>query len=57
MSEAVKEKQKDQRSQIVKTVERLFREIGFQKTTAADIASELRISPAKGYRGRSALIC
>jgi AcrR family transcriptional regulator len=43
-------KEKDQRQQIVETAERLFREIGFQKTTVADIARELRMSPANIYR-------
>ena len=43
-------KEKDQRQQIIQTAERLFREIGFQKTTVADIARELRMSPANVYR-------
>jgi AcrR family transcriptional regulator len=43
-------KEQDQRQQIIKTAERLFREIGFQKTTVADIARELRMSPANIYR-------
>jgi AcrR family transcriptional regulator len=43
-------KEKDQRRQIIETAERLFREIGFQKTTVADIARELRMSPANVYR-------
>ncbi len=43
-------KEKDQRQQIVETAERLFRQIGFQKTTVADIARELRMSPANIYR-------
>ncbi len=43
-------KEKDQRQQIIETAERLFREIGFQKTTVADIARELRMSPANIYR-------
>jgi Bacterial regulatory proteins, tetR family len=30
--------------------ERLFRQIGFQKTTVADIARELHMSPANVYR-------
>jgi AcrR family transcriptional regulator len=38
------------RARIVSTAERLFREIGFQKTTVADIARELRMSPANVYR-------
>ena len=43
-------KEKDQRQQIIETAERLFRGIGFQKTTVADIARELRMSPANIYR-------
>jgi AcrR family transcriptional regulator len=43
-------KEKDQRRLIVETAERLFRQIGFQKTTVADIARELRMSPANVYR-------
>ncbi len=43
-------KEKDQRQKIIATAERLFREIGFQKTTVADIARELRMSPANVYR-------
>lgn len=38
------------RKRIIATAERLFREIGFQKTTVADIARELRMSPANVYR-------
>lgn len=38
------------RARIVETAERLFREIGFQKTTVADIARDLRMSPANVYR-------
>jgi AcrR family transcriptional regulator len=34
----------------VATAERLFRDIGYQKTTVADIARELRMSPANVYR-------
>lgn len=40
----------EQRAKIVATAERLFRQIGFQKTTVADIARELRMSPANVYR-------
>jgi AcrR family transcriptional regulator len=40
----------EQRGRIVETAEKLFREIGFQKTTVADIARELRMSPANVYR-------
>lgn len=35
---------------ILRVAERLFREVGFQKTTVADIARELRMSPANIYR-------
>src|SRR6476661_1596225 len=40
----------DVREQILVTAERLFREIGYQKTTVADIAKALRMSPANVYR-------
>lgn len=38
------------RAAIVETGERLFRTMGYQKTTVADIARELRMSPANVYR-------
>jgi AcrR family transcriptional regulator len=40
----------DTRARIVATAERFFREIGYQKTTVADIAKALRMSPANIYR-------
>src|ERR1700720_1768315 len=40
----------DTRERILVTAERLFREIGYQKTTVADIAKVLRMSPANVYR-------
>ena len=40
----------DTRERILETAERLFREIGYQKTTVADIAKVLRMSPANVYR-------
>ena len=40
----------DTRCRIVATAERLFRQIGYQKTTVADIAKALRMSPANVYR-------
>ncbi len=40
----------DTRERILAVAERLFREIGYQKTTVADIAKVLRISPANVYR-------
>lgn len=42
--------ERDTRQQIVDTAERFFREIGYQKTTVADIAKSLRMSPANVYR-------
>ena len=35
---------------IVTVAERLFREMGYQKTTVADLARDLRMSPANIYR-------
>jgi len=40
----------DTRERILVVAERLFREIGYQKTTVADIAKVLRLSPANVYR-------
>jgi len=40
----------DTRERILVTAERLFREIGYQKTTVADIAKSLNMSPANVYR-------
>src|SRR6516165_5232247 len=40
----------DVRERILVTAERLFREIGYQKTTVGDIAKTLRMSPANVYR-------
>ena len=38
------------RAAIMDTADRLFRTLGYQKTTVADIARELRMSPANVYR-------
>ena len=38
------------RCKILATAERFFRDIGYQKTTVADIAKALRMSPANVYR-------
>jgi AcrR family transcriptional regulator len=46
----------DVRERILVTAERLFREIGYQKTTVADIAKALRMSPANVYRFDSEVI-
>ena len=40
----------DTRERILVVAERLFRQIGYQKTTVADIAKMLRMSPANVYR-------
>jgi AcrR family transcriptional regulator len=40
----------DTRERILLVAEKLFREIGYQKTTVADIAKVLRMSPANVYR-------
>lgn len=40
----------DTQERILVVAERLFREIGYQKTTVADIAKLLRMSPANVYR-------
>jgi AcrR family transcriptional regulator len=45
-----KTKEKEIHKLIVEIAERLFRQIGFQKTTVADIARELHMSPANVYR-------
>ena len=50
MSEVRDHIETDVRERILVTAERLFREIGYQKTTVADIAKTLRMSPANVYR-------
>ena len=40
----------DTRERILVVAERLFRQLGYTKTTVADIAKELRMSPANVYR-------
>ena len=40
----------DTRARIMETAETLFRRLGFAKTAVADIAAELRMSPANIYR-------
>jgi len=47
-------KENDTHIDIIGVAERLFQEVGFQKTTVADIARELRMSPANVYRFFSA---
>jgi AcrR family transcriptional regulator len=43
-------REKNTHRQIVEVAERLFRQLGFQKTTVADIARELHMSAANVYR-------
>ena len=43
-------KEKNSHRLIVDVAEKLFRQLGFQKTTVADIARELNMSPANVYR-------
>ena len=50
MSDVIDHTETDVRTRILVTAERLFRSIGYQKTTVADIAKELRMSPANVYR-------
>jgi len=42
--------ERDTRHDIIDVAERFFRQIGYQKTTVADIAKSLRMSPANVYR-------
>jgi AcrR family transcriptional regulator len=50
MTDVMDHAETDARERILITAERLFREIGYQKTTVADIAKTLRMSPANVYR-------
>lgn len=50
MTDVIEHTETDVRERILVTAERLFREIGYQKTTVADIAKALRMSPANVYR-------
>jgi AcrR family transcriptional regulator len=50
MNDVTDQTETDVRERILTTAERLFREIGYQKTTVADIARDLRMSPANVYR-------
>ena len=47
---SAKTKPDDTRERIMETAETLFRRLGFSKTAVADIAAELRMSPANIYR-------
>src|SRR6184192_2801270 len=50
MSLQAKIKPDDTRARIMDTAEALFRRLGFAKTAVADIAAELKMSPANVYR-------
>ena len=50
MNPQVRTKPDDTRERIMGTAEALFRRMGFAKTAVADIAAELRMSPANIYR-------
>ena len=50
MSPQVKIKADDTKARIVQAAEALFRQIGYAKTTVADIAAALNMSPANVYR-------
>src|SRR5262249_45962607 len=50
MDPQLKIKADDTRARIMDTAEALFRRLGFAKTAVADIAAELKMSPANVYR-------
>lgn len=50
MNVQAKTKPDDTRNRIVETADTLFRRLGFAKTAVADIAAELKMSPANVYR-------
>ena len=50
MSDTLASKDVDTRCRIVAQAERFFRTFGYQKTTVADIAKALKMSPANVYR-------
>jgi AcrR family transcriptional regulator len=50
MNVLVKTKPEDTRLRIMEAAEALFRRLGYAKTTVADIAAELKMSPANIYR-------
>jgi AcrR family transcriptional regulator len=50
MNVQAKTKPDDTRARIMDTAEALFRRLGFGKTAVADIAAELKMSPANVYR-------
>lgn len=50
MNPQVRTKPDDTRARILESADALFRRLGFAKTTVADIAAELGMSPANVYR-------
>jgi AcrR family transcriptional regulator len=50
MNPQVKARPDDTRARIIETADALFRRLGYAKTAVADIAAELRMSPANVYR-------
>jgi AcrR family transcriptional regulator len=50
MNPQVKTKPDDTRARIMDTADALFRRLGYAKTAVADIAAELKMSPANVYR-------
>lgn len=50
MNIQTKARTEDTRARIMETAETLFRRLGYAKTAVADIAAELRMSPANIYR-------
>lgn len=50
MKRSLQHKECDMRSEIVLVAERLFGDVGFEKTTVADIAGVMRMSAANVYR-------
>jgi AcrR family transcriptional regulator len=50
MTAQAKTKPDDTRARIMDAAEALFRRLGFAKTAVADIAAELKMSPANVYR-------
>jgi AcrR family transcriptional regulator len=50
MNAQVKTRPDDTRARIIETADALFRRLGYAKTAVADIAAELKMSPANVYR-------
>src|SRR4051794_29504431 len=50
MNPQLRAKPHDTRARLIETAEALFPRLGYTKTTVADIAAELKMSPANIYR-------